>query len=151
MDDQSDPLHSAAAEIRRGVVRLGRRMQTTRPAGSLSGNRLGVLDQLHRRGRATAGELAAAEYQKPQSLTRVFAELEQDGLIIRTAGEQDRRQSVLAITDDGRAALARDMAARDAWLATVIAELTETERDLLRLAARLMDRLAGGTAPGTFH
>ncbi|MER6352299.1 MarR family transcriptional regulator [Streptomyces sp. NPDC001634] len=50
-------------------------------AGSLSPHQLGVLGQLHRHGPATPGEIAAAERQRPQSLTRVFAELEGEGLI----------------------------------------------------------------------
>ena len=34
------------------------------------------------------------------------------------------------------------MAERDAWLALALAELTETEREVLRLAGQLMDGLA---------
>jgi hypothetical protein len=34
------------------------------------------------------------------------------------------------------------MARRDAWLSEALASLTETEQEVLRLAARLMDRLA---------
>jgi hypothetical protein len=41
---------------------------------------------------------------------------------------------------------AADMADRDAWLTAALSELTEAEVDLLRIAGRLMDRLA--QAPG---
>jgi DNA-binding MarR family transcriptional regulator len=97
---------------------------------------------LRRHGAATPGEVAAAERQRPQSLTRVFAELEAAGLIAREPGTADRRQSVLTLTEDGRRALERDMAERDAWLATALGPLSETEREVLRLAGALMDRLA---------
>lgn len=131
-----------AAQIRRGVVRLNRRLRQERGDGSLSANQLWVLGHLHRVGPSTPGEIAVAERQRPQSLTRVFAQLEADGLIVRGPGSEDRRQSVLTLTADGRAALQRDMAKRDAWLATALGTLNETEREVLRLAGALMERIA---------
>ena len=92
-------------------------------------------------GPSSAGEVAAAEKQRPQSLTRVFAELEESGLIFRARDERDRRQAVLTITPAGIEALRRDLDERDAWLAGALGELGETELGVLRLAARLMDRL----------
>lgn len=132
----------AAAQIRRGATRLAHRLRAERPPGALSSNKLGVLGHLRRRGPSTPGEIAAAEHQRPQSLTRVFAELVNDGLVRRAPSENDRRQSMLTITSAGRAALSRDMAGRDAWLASVLSGLTETESEVLRIAAVLMDRIA---------
>jgi DNA-binding MarR family transcriptional regulator len=80
--------------------------------------------------------------QRPQSLTRVFAELEADGLIAREPGTVDRRQSVLSLTAAGLRALERDMTERDLWLAAALASLNATERGVLELAATLMERLA---------
>ncbi|GAA1818999.1 MarR family winged helix-turn-helix transcriptional regulator [Actinomadura chokoriensis] len=131
----------AVAEIRHGIMRMSRRMRAARSPDALSSNKLVVLGHLYRDGSATPGELAAAEGQKPQSLTRVFAELEADGLVSRARGERDRRQVVLTITEQGVEALRRDTGERDAWLAGALAGLTETERDVLRIAARLMGRL----------
>ncbi|GAA2512629.1 MarR family winged helix-turn-helix transcriptional regulator [Streptomyces longisporus] len=131
-----------AARIRRGVMRLNRRLRHERGAGSLSPNQLTVLGHLHRHGSATPGEVAAAEHQRPQSLTRVFAELQAEGLIAREPDTVDRRQSVLSLTEAGRQALERDMADRDAWLSVALASLSPTERGLLELAAALMERLA---------
>ncbi|RPF36517.1 MarR family winged helix-turn-helix transcriptional regulator [Streptomyces sp. TLI_185] len=131
-----------AARIRRGVVRLNRRLRQERGDGSLSANQLYVLGHLHRHGSATPGEVAAAERQRPQSLTRVFAELEAEGLIAREPGTVDRRQSVLSLTEAGRRALERDMAERDAWLSGALTSLSPTERGVLELAAALMERLA---------
>ena len=132
-----------AAEIRRGALRLARRLRAERPDDALSANKISVLAHLHRDGPATPGELAAAEHQRPQSLTRVFAELERAGLISRSRGRADRRQSVLSITPAGIDALAHDMAQRDAWLVSALAGLTDAERQVLRIAGTLMDRLAG--------
>jgi DNA-binding MarR family transcriptional regulator len=124
------------------MVRLGRRMRSQRAPDSLSLNKISVLSHLYHRGPSTPGEITVAERQRPQSLTRVFAELERDGLIVRTPSERDRRESVLDLTDIGRAVLVADADRRDAWLAEAITDLTDTEAQLLRLAAGLMDRLA---------
>jgi DNA-binding MarR family transcriptional regulator len=136
----------ATAEIRQGVIRLGRRLSAERPADGLSLNKSSVLGHLRRDGPMPAGALAAADHQQPQSLTRVFADLEQEGLISRTRDTSDGRQRVLQLTEAGREALARDMAQRDAWLDIALVDLTETERQVLLLAARLMNRLADSPA-----
>ncbi|WP_328673600.1 MarR family winged helix-turn-helix transcriptional regulator [Streptomyces sp. NBC_00328] len=141
----------ASAEIRQGVIRLARRLSAERPMDGLSLNKSSVLGHLRRNGPMSAGALAAADHQQPQSLTRVFADLEQEGLISRTRDAQDGRQRVVELTEAGRAALARDMAQRDAWLEVALVDLTETERQVLLLAARLMNRLADSPAavPGS--
>ncbi|MEU4089435.1 MarR family winged helix-turn-helix transcriptional regulator [Streptomyces aureus] len=131
-----------SAEIRQGVIRLARRLSAERPADGLSLNKSSVLGHLRRNGPMSAGALAAADHQQPQSLTRVFADLEAEGLISRTRDAQDGRQRVVELTEAGRAALARDMAQRDAWLDVALVDLNETERQVLVLAARLMNRLA---------
>src|SRR6266536_536290 len=132
-----------ARTVRRAVLRLSRRLQSERAPNALSMAKISVLGHLARRGDMTPGELAAADRLKPQSLTRVLAELDEEGLVRRTPDPADRRQRRLALTAAGRRALRSDMRRRDAWLATAMADrLNGTERDLLRLAAPLLERLA---------
>jgi len=131
------------AQVRRGASRLGRRLRLERPADSMSGSKVAVLAHLRRWGPATPGEVADAERLQPQSLTRVIADLEAADLLTRRRDERARRQFVLEITHAGRLALAVDMESRDAWLAEAMADLTETERQVLYLAGVLMDRLSG--------
>jgi DNA-binding MarR family transcriptional regulator len=138
---------SEAARLRRAVVRLNRRLRQERGDGGLSPNQLAVLGHLHRYGPATPGRIAAEERQRPQSLTRVFAELEAEGLVVRAQRTADRRQSVLSLTEAGRRALERDMAERDAWLAEALDALGETERGVLNLAAAVMERLGAMDVP----
>ncbi|MFI6151244.1 MarR family winged helix-turn-helix transcriptional regulator [Kitasatospora sp. NPDC051170] len=137
MEDEKE-----AAAIRRGVLRLARRLRTERPEGALSTNKTSVLAHLLHHGPTTPGDLAAAERQQPQSLTRVFADLEGAGLVSRTRSAADRRQVLLAITEEGRRAFTEDMAQRDVWLGSALGGLNHTERQVLILAAGLMDRLA---------
>ncbi len=91
----------------------------------------------------TAGDLASLQRTQPQSLTRVLAELEAEGLLTREQDPDDRRRIILTITRAGTELLVRTMRDRDTWLASAIeSALTPTERELLRLATPLMDRLA---------
>jgi DNA-binding MarR family transcriptional regulator len=108
----------------------------------MSGNKVAVLGHLHLHGPTTAGAIAAAAHQQPQSLTRTFNELQLAGLITRSPGEHDRREAVLTLTETGRQALFRDMTDRDAWLREALGELTEAEAEILRIASGLMERLA---------
>ena len=129
--------------IRYGVMHLARRMRLERTDDALSPSKLILLGWLMRKGPLTPSELAALERVRPQSLTRILASLEEDGLISRRPGPSDRRQSLIAITEQGHAAFSHDMRQRDTWLATVMMQrLSPTEREILRLAVQLMERLA---------
>ena len=141
-----EQLPESAAVVRRGVSRLARRLRAERPEPGETLLRLGVLAHLHGRGPMTPGALAAAERLQPQSLSRTLTGLEHDGLVSRTADGQDRRRAVLAITAAGQEVLRRDFRQRDSWLALAMSGLTPTEREVLRLAGELMDRLADSDA-----
>jgi len=137
------PPTDSAAVLRRAVNRLGRRMRAERLPDSLPNGRLGLLAQLYREGPSTPGALATALHVQPQSLTRTLAALQEDGLVTRVRDTADGRQYRIELTQSGFAAMARDVEHRDAWLRDrMAAELNDTERELLRLAAGLLDRLA---------
>lgn len=133
----------AVSAIARAVLQLGRRLRAARPANSVSLSTLGVLAALSRHGAMTATELALAERLKPQSLTRLLAEMEHSKLIRRSRDPKDRRAMIIEITKQGRGAFAQDMAARRDWLAAAMARtLSAEESRLLTRAAELMLRLA---------
>jgi DNA-binding MarR family transcriptional regulator len=139
---------SDAAVVRRAVGRLARRLRLERPEHGLSSTKLSLLSHLQQLGPMSPGELAARERSRPQTLTRVLAELVEEGSISRQPDPNDRRQAVLAITAVGYEALARDMGQRDAWLAGAMARtLTPTERGVLYLAAALMESLTDDAEP----
>ncbi len=138
------PPQDPAAVLRRAVNRLSRRMRTERPQDGLPSGRLGVLAHLYRSGPSAPGAIAAALHVQPQSLTRTLAALAGDGMVSRTRDAADGRSHVIELTDRGFAAMARDVRHGDTWLRERMdAELNDTEREVLRLAAALLDRLAG--------
>jgi DNA-binding MarR family transcriptional regulator len=141
-EERPDSRRGVAAEVRRGVTRLAHRLRVERPSDALTANKISVLSHLHRNGPRTPGEIAAAEHQLPQSLTRVFSDLQISGLVSRSPSPRDGRESVLSLTWAGESALARDMAQRDAWLSEALFDFTPAEVDLLRIAAGLLDRIA---------
>lgn len=134
-----------AVALRRASTRLALRLRAERPAEGLGSTGVAVLGQLHRRGGLTASEIAAAERVQPQSLTRVLASLEEQGLISREQDTRDRRRHTIELTAHGRQVLVEHMQSSDDWLADAITErLNPTERAVLQLAADLLDQLLDG-------
>ena len=133
---------AVARRIRAGVGAYSERIRAER-AGLLSLTQTAVLGQLYRHGAMTPGEIADRLRAKPQTLTRVLNSLEERELLTRTTDPDDRRQSLVTITDQGRGMLHAEMRPRDLFAASLIAhELTAAERDLLGIAAGLLERLA---------
>jgi DNA-binding MarR family transcriptional regulator len=75
-------------------------------------------------------------------MTRTVNCLEEGGYVTRRPHESDRRQVVVALSEQGRAAVEAERRRRDHWLAVRLRELTAEERQLLRQAAPVLDKLA---------
>jgi DNA-binding MarR family transcriptional regulator len=132
-----------ASELRLSVMRLRRRLAAERdPDNPLSMGQMAVLGALYRNGDQAVGELAAHERVQPPSMTRTVNHLADGGYVERRAHVSDGRQVVVALTDDGRTVLLADRARRDEWLARRLAGLTTEERDALRRATPILQRLA---------
>ncbi|MEB3372092.1 MarR family winged helix-turn-helix transcriptional regulator [Saccharopolyspora mangrovi] len=123
-------------------MRLARRLRAEQEPGELTLGRLAVLGRLERDGPATASALAAAERVTPQSMARIVQHLLDNGLAERVPNPQDRRTATLRITEAGRKRVLTDRGQREAWLAQAMSDLSDVERDLVVLAARVLDRLA---------
>ncbi|MGZ4495411.1 MAG: MarR family transcriptional regulator [Nocardioides sp.] len=133
-----------ASALRISVARLSRRLRSERdPANELLPvGQLSVLGSLFRNGPCSVGELAGLERVQPPSMTRTVNCLEEGGYVVRRKHETDGRQVVVALSERGEATLAADRKRRDVWLAQRLRELTPDERDLLRKAAPIIERLA---------
>jgi DNA-binding MarR family transcriptional regulator len=77
-------------------------------------------------------------------MTRVIAALESMGLVTRTPHPTDGRQVVIGLTPAAEDLLTVEARAREAWLSSRLQELTPEERAVLREAAEIMEKLAGG-------
>jgi DNA-binding MarR family transcriptional regulator len=75
-------------------------------------------------------------------MTKVLANLEERGLIRREVHPTDRRQAVLAITDEGEQLLDSERRSRDQWLTRRLATLSPDERALLQRVVPVLDKLA---------
>ena len=131
-----------ASTLRLAVMRLARRMRSERADTSLTLTQLAALATLERHGPLSPRELAAAERVTPPSMTRIAASLEAAGLATRTDHPSDGRQVLLTASPAGVALLREDRRRRDAWLAQRLRELDPADRDVLRHAALVLDRLA---------
>jgi DNA-binding MarR family transcriptional regulator len=132
-----------ASELRQSVMRLRRRLASERePGNELSIASMGVLGSLYRYGDLTVGDLAALERVQPPSMTRHVNALEEGGFVARRPHETDGRAVVVELTDLGRERLLADRRRRDVWLARRLRDLTAEERDVLRAATPLLQRLA---------
>lgn len=140
MADEFDAADVAPA-LRAGVLRLARRLRVERDRSALSNSKVAVLSHLAREGTSTPSRISRDERQQPQSLTRVLAELEVDGLIDRHPDPDDGRRGVLRLTATGQAALRADMTLRDRWLTDAISGLPAIELGVLALAAEIIERI----------
>ena len=117
-------------------------MRQARPLGDLTLTQISALTSLGLAGALTPRELAEHERVQPPTMTKIIAKLEDRGLVQRTPHPTDGRQVVLHATEAGRAAVAEQRRAGDAGLAKALAELPPEDRETLRRAADLLDRIA---------
>jgi len=132
-----------ASELRLSVMRLRRRLAVERhPDNELSLGAMAVLGALFRHDEQTVGQLARAEKVQPPSMTRTVNCLEEAGYVVRRPHLTDGRQVLVGLSERGHDTVLADRRRRDAWLTMRLAGLTLDERETLRRAAPLLDRLA---------
>ncbi|MCW2784818.1 MAG: MarR family transcriptional regulator [Marmoricola sp.] len=128
------------AEDLRAVVALLVRRIRANPA--FPPHQFGVLRTIDRIGPQTASQLAVLELVRPQSMAHTLQQLDEAGYISRHAHPTDGRQTLIALSDDGRIALDQQRREITGWLAAAIEEnLTADERDTLADAVTLLSRI----------
>jgi DNA-binding MarR family transcriptional regulator len=131
-----------ATLLRDAITRLNRRVRQARPVGDLTIAQLSALTSLELAGLMTPRELADVERVQPPTMTKIIGKLEERGLVRRTPHPTDGRQVYLAATEEGRAVYAQFARVRDEWLAQRLTDLTPAERETLRQAAEILQRVA---------
>jgi DNA-binding MarR family transcriptional regulator len=136
-----------ARDLRLAVGRLARRLRqlyALHRGEELTFTELAVLSRLHRDGPATASQLANGERVTAQAVGAAIGVLHQRGLVERTPDPQDRRKTIISLTDPGRSAFTvREQAVIDRMVQAVASGCTAAERRQLAAAAPLLERLAG--------
>ena len=133
-----------AHDLRLAVMRFSRRLRSQRVDTSVTLTHLAALSTLKRHGPMSPGELAAHEKVQPPSMTRVVVALEGMGLVTRTPHPTDGRQVVIDLTPAAYDLLSAEARAREAWLSERLQQLSPLERETLREAAEIMEKLASG-------
>lgn len=133
-----------AAQLGGAITRLNRRLRRARPVSDLPPGQMSALASLELAGAMTPRELADAERVQPPTMTRIVARLEELALVQRSPHPSDGRQVILAPSEQGRELARENRRARTAWLAKQLAELTPAERETLRRAAEILERVARG-------
>ena len=134
---------TSITDFRRSVTRLGRLLSVGMPKGELSPMKLSALGVLRRDGPLSASGLASRLGILPQSLTRIVADLESEGLLTRSRDARDGREHILEPTTKAVALMRAEGKRRDATMHAVMqSALTPVEIELLFVAAKAINKLA---------
>ncbi|PWC37979.1 MarR family transcriptional regulator [Azospirillum sp. TSO35-2] len=102
-----------------------------------------TLGYLERGGAMNIATLAQLRNVKHQTMRLIVAQLEEAGLVQRSANPADRRSQLFALSNAGREELARERGARGSRIETMIrTQLSREERELLRASIRLLARMS---------
>ena len=123
-------------------MRLARRLRQMQDDSlDLTPSQLSAMAVLLNSGDLLMGELAAQEKVQPPSMTRIVNSLEAGGYVARHPDSRDHRQCLVALTDSGREVLLANRRRRDQWLAVRLAELDPADREILRHAVRVLEKV----------
>lgn len=132
----------AAEELRGLTGRLRRRLREQSNVGDFSPSQISVLVRLEKDGPATASSLARAEAMRPQSMGKIIAALEAEGMIRGEPDSADGRQTILDLTETCRAWIVEGRTAYQDWLSNRIDTcLSASEQDNLIAALALIRRV----------
>ncbi|MBF6211722.1 MarR family transcriptional regulator [Nocardia puris] len=131
-------VRTLAGELSLAVVRLTRHLRGRRADSQISLTQLSALATLSRDGAMTPGALAAKERVQPPSMTRVIASLVDIGLVKREPHPTDGRQIIVSLSAAGRALIADEASAREAWMTEQLSTLSEEQLAVLSRAVSIM-------------
>ncbi|MEU0538636.1 MarR family transcriptional regulator [Nocardia sp. NPDC005978] len=131
-------IRALAGELSLAVVRLTRHLRGRRADAQISLTQLSALATLNRDGAMTPGALAARERVQPPSMTRVIASLSEMDLVERNPHPTDGRQIIVSLSEQGRALIADETHAREAWMTEQLGGLTPDQLAVLEEAVSIM-------------
>ena len=103
-----------APRLRLAITCLGRRLRRQADLPGVSPTQVSALATVERAGPVTLGELAMLEGVRPPTMTTAIARMEEEGLVVRTVDERDRRINRVAISPAGAKLLAKSRSRKNA-------------------------------------
>jgi DNA-binding MarR family transcriptional regulator len=128
-----------ANEVRIACQRVSRRVRFE-SGGELAPHHVSALSTL-KHGPKTPSELAEAERVSAPSMTKTVGCLVERGLVASADNPADGRSKLLSLTEAGWAELEAVRRARDDWMARKLEGLSQEERNLLKTATGLLNRV----------
>ncbi len=104
-------------------------------------SQVAVLATLVRHGPSTVGQIAGYEKVKPPSASRIVTALEEQGLVGRAPDPDDRRSATIFLTPAGEQYVVSVQEAEKTWLGAKLCQLDDAERDALRDAVPVLEKL----------
>jgi DNA-binding MarR family transcriptional regulator len=131
-----------AGELRVLLGQLKRKLREQAGLGDLSWSQVSVLSHLEREGPATVSTLARIEGVRPQSMGAIISTLETAGLVSGAPDPNDKRQTILSLTETCRDWIKAARAASEDWLLKSIEDkFNADEQEELFHAVALLKRL----------
>jgi DNA-binding MarR family transcriptional regulator len=137
---QTTSADEMTSRLRMVVARLSRRLRQEANEGATP-SQLAALATVERHGPITLGDLAGHERVRPPTMTRIVAGLEETALVRREIDPADRRVARVTITSEGSRLLARSRTRKDAFLASLLDDLTAEEIAIVEAAVPILERL----------
>jgi DNA-binding MarR family transcriptional regulator len=142
--EKRQPHHEEVSALRNHIVALARRLRHSASADSETWTALMAMGVIERAGgQATPTVVATELVLRSSNVAQLLNELDQRGLVTRTADSVDRRKVRLALTAEGLDMVQVTRLQRDRWLSAAMDEcLSKEERSQLIAAGELIGRLS---------
>jgi MarR family 2-MHQ and catechol resistance regulon transcriptional repressor len=127
---------NAFITLSRAAQTVSARTQTTIDAMGLTEGQFGVLEALYHLGPLCAADIARKVLSSRANLTLVIANLEREGLVVRTTRTEDRRYRTVELTKKGAKKVAAAFPRHARLVAKTMGALTGPELDELRRLCR---------------
>ncbi|WP_188679893.1 MarR family winged helix-turn-helix transcriptional regulator [Subtercola lobariae] len=134
---------SLAADLRTVLGQLTRRLREQSNSGDFTHSQSAVLVQLERDGPTTMSALARTQGMRPQSMSTIVSALLEAGIVAGAPDANDRRKTLLSLTNFARNQIAAGRLAKEDWLLRAISTtLSPDEQEHLVTSIPVLRRLA---------
>ncbi|MFI5349363.1 MAG: MarR family winged helix-turn-helix transcriptional regulator [Elusimicrobiota bacterium] len=135
---------SAFIALSRAADSVENRTHAVMAEAGLTESQFGVLEALYHLGPLCAADLAKKVLRSRGNLTLVIANLERDGLVVRTTRTEDRRYRTVELTAKGRKLMKAAFPKHARLVAKTMRALAPAEQDELRRLCRKLGKAAAG-------